>query len=268
MRFSRRIDEARATFNSRDKEASKKAHSKERISRDAEEKHSGTGSQYIGEIVYGGLDGTVTTFAIVSGVAGASLGTGVILILGLANLLADGFSMASGSFLSTKSEGEYYDRERQRELWEVENFPEGEKDELYEIYRQKGHSDEDARRLTEIVSSNKQHWIDAMMVDELGLMRETRNPLTNGLVTFVSFLVAGTVPLLVYLAGLVIPIAPGTAFAICIALTGAALFGLGAAKVLVTAQNPIRSGLEMLFVGGLAASVAYTVGLLLQGIGA
>lgn len=268
MRFSRRLDEARAAYANRDREAAEKAHSPERIARNAREEHSGSSSQYVGEFVYGGLDGIITTFAVVSGVAGAALNPSIIIILGTANLLADGFSMATGSFLSTKSEGEYYERERNRELWEVENFPQGEKDELYEIYRQKGHPEEEARQLTEIISRNKEHWIDAMMVDELGLLKEKRNPLLNAVATFGAFLIAGTVPLLVYLIGLAIPIAPDSAFIICIVLTGVALFGLGAAKVLITAQNPFRSGLEMFLVGSLAAGVAYGVGVLLQGLGA
>lgn len=97
-----------------------------------------TGSQYLGEMVYGGLDGIITTFAVVSGVAGAQLGTPVILILGLANLLADGFSMAIGAYISHKGEQEYFRKEYEREAWEVEHFHEGERAELFEIYRMRG----------------------------------------------------------------------------------------------------------------------------------
>ena len=77
--------------------------------------------------MYGGLDGIITTFAVVAGVAGASLSSGVVLILGFANLIADGLSMAIGDYLSTKAENEYNKAERAREKWEVENYPEGEK---------------------------------------------------------------------------------------------------------------------------------------------
>jgi VIT1/CCC1 family predicted Fe2+/Mn2+ transporter len=83
----------------------------------------------------------------------------------------------------------------------------------------------------------------------------------------ISFVIAGAVPLIVYLLGLAFPISPGVSFPISLALSGAALFGLGAAKVLVTGRNPWRSGLEMLLVGGLAAGVAYVVGALLKGLG-
>lgn len=266
MSLSKRLDEARQAFTRRDKQASAAAHTPERVAQAAEE-HAGAGSQYLGEMVYGGLDGIITTFAVVSGVAGAELGTNVILILGLANLLADGFSMGTGAFLSSKSEQEYYDREWQREAWEVEHFPDGERAELAEIYRKQGYSTEDAQQLANIKSRDPERWIKSMMVDELGLQAEERQPLVIGLATFVSFVVAGSLPLLIYLLGLLFPIPSAVSFPIALALSGLALFGLGAAKVLVTKLNPIRSGLEMLIVGGLAASVAYAVGALLKGIG-
>ena len=266
MSLSKRIEEARKAFERGDKQASAHAHTANAISA-AREEHGGAGSQYLGEMVYGGLDGIITTFAVVSGVAGAQLGTPVILILGLANLLADGFSMATGAYLSSKSEHEYYRKEWEREAWEVKHFPDGERAELQEVYVRRGYTDEEARQLVEIQSRNAERWVKAMMIDELGMMEDESNPLINGLVTFGSFVIAGAVPLAVYLIGLAFPISPDMAFPISIASSGLALFALGATKVLVTKLNPIRSGLEMLAVGGLAAGVAYVVGALLKGIG-
>ena len=264
--LSKRLEKARQAFRRGDSNASALAHDPARIAAAAEQ-HGGAGSQYLGEMVYGGLDGIITTFAVVSGVAGAHLGAPVILILGLANLLADGFSMATGAYLSTKSEQEYYRKEWEREAWEVEHFPDGERAELYEVYRQRGYTEQDARQLVEIQSREPERWVKAMMLDELGMLEDESNPLTNGLVTFGAFVAAGVVPMLVYLFGLVFPVPMETAFPIAIILSGMALFGLGAAKVLVTKLNPIRSGLEMLIVGGVAAGVAYLVGALLKGIG-
>jgi len=266
MSLSKRIEEARKAFERGDKQASAHAHTANAISA-AKEEHGGAGSQYLGEMVYGGLDGIITTFAVVSGVAGAQLGTPVILILGLANLLADGFSMATGAYLSSKSEHEYYRKEWEREAWEVKHFPDGERAELQEVYVSRGYTDEEAAQLVEIQSRNPERWVKAMMIDELGMMEDETNPLINGLVTFGSFVIAGAVPLAVYLIGLAFPISPDMAFPISIASSGLALFALGATKVLVTKLNPIRSGLEMLVVGGLAAGVAYVVGALLKGIG-
>jgi len=105
------------------------------------------------------------------------------------------------------------------------------------------------------------------MVEGRGMLKETSNPLYNAIATFISFLVAGSLPLLIYLIGLARPIDPGTAFGISVLLSGIALFGLGAAKVFMTRLNPIRSGLEMLMVGGFAAVVAYVIGALLKNVG-
>jgi VIT1/CCC1 family predicted Fe2+/Mn2+ transporter len=264
--LSKRLEEARKAYQKGDVKSSALAHSHKSI-REAEEEHGGAGSQYLGEMVYGGLDGIITTFAVVSGVAGAQLGTPVILILGLANLFADGFSMATGAYLSSKSEHEYYRKEWEREAWEVEHFPDGERAELLEVYLKRGYDEDEASQLVEIQSREPNRWVKAMMLDELGMMEDESNPFINGLVTFASFVIAGSVPLLIYLLGLLFPISSDAAFPISIGLSALALFGLGASKVLVTKLNPIRSGLEMLIVGGLAAGVAYVVGALLKGIG-
>ena len=176
MAFSKRLEEARKAYEQGDQEASALAHTPKAIT-EAAEQHGGAGSQYLGEMVYGGLDGIITTFAVVSGVAGAQLGTPVILILGLANLLADGFSMATGAYLSTKSEHEYYRKEWEREAYEVEHFPDGERAELQEVYVNRGYTDEEARQLVEIQSREPNRWVKAMMIDELGMMEDESNPL-------------------------------------------------------------------------------------------
>jgi len=266
MSISKRLDDARKAFSRKDALASARAHDPAQIATSMEQ-HGGTSSKYLGEMVYGGLDGIITTFAVVSGVAGAELGTEVVLILGLANLLADGFSMATGAYLSSKSEQEYYQRERQREAWEVTHFPEGERAELFELYCRQGYSAEEAQQLVAIKSRDPERWVNAMMVEELGMLADERNPLYMALATLVAFVVAGAIPLAIYLLGLVVPLPAGIVFPASLILSALALFGLGAAKVLITERNAWRSGLEMLLVGGLAAGVSYTIGALLKGLG-
>ena len=222
---------------------------------------------YIGSTVYGGLDGIVTTFAVVSGVAGADLGANVILILGIGNLLADGFSMGTGDYLSTKSEREYYAREARRQAAEIERAPDVQKSELRALYVQDGYSEREADELVVVQTRDRARWVNAMMIHKLGMLHQGANPLYNAVTTFVSFLLAGSLPLLVYLVGLGTPIASDTAFRISVALSALALFALGAAKVFVTRLNPLRSGLEMLLVGGFAAVVAYVIGMLLKDVG-
>lgn len=266
MSLMRRVDQARRAYRRGDPEEAARAHEPERIRRSADEEHGGKGGTYLGDLVYGGLDGVVTTFAVVSGVAGASLGAEVILILGLANLLADGFSMASGAYLSTKSGREYYRKEYEREMWEVENFPDGERAELQELYQARGYSEDEARQLVDLHSRDKERWVRAMMVEELRMLPDERSPMGSALATLAAFVVAGALPLLVFLAGLFTPIPVFTSLIASVALAGLALFVLGASKVFVTEGRPIRSGLEMLGIGGLAAGVAYVVGALLKGI--
>jgi VIT1/CCC1 family predicted Fe2+/Mn2+ transporter len=262
----RRVDQARSAYLKGDRSGAADAHDPDRISRAAREEHGGAGDQYLGDLVYGGLDGVVTTFAVVSGVVGASLGSDVILILGLANLLADGFSMASGAYLSTRSEQEYYHREEERERWEVEHYPDGERAELQEIYEARGFTKDEATQLVAIQSREADRWVKAMMVDELGMLPDERKPLTSGGATLAAFVLAGSLPLAAYVAGLFFPIPPQTAFVASVVLACVALFSLGAAKVFVTQRNPIRSGLEMLAVGSLAGAVAYVVGAFLKGL--
>ena len=240
------------------------AHSKSQV----EAKQGSWFGRYLGSMVYGGLDGIITTFAVVSGVAGAQLGASVILILGIGNLLADGFSMATGDYLSTKSEREYYDREVRRQAGEIDQFPDGQKADLHALYTQHRYNDNEADQMVRLETRTKERWVNAMMIEELGLIKEDTNPIYNAFVTFVAFVLLGSLPLLIYLLGFVIPVTPNTAFTISIVLSAIALFGLGAAKVYVTRLNPLRSGLEMLLVGSFAALIAYVIGALLKNIAA
>src|SRR3989344_7234904 len=140
-RITRNLDKALEAYHHQDPEASRKAHQ----SGNAPELHQTGHGQYIKSFVYGGLDGIVTTLAVVARVAGANLSASVVLILGVANLIADGISMAFGDYLGSKAENEYMAAERVREIWEVKNYPEGEKREMVELYISKGISEEDAK---------------------------------------------------------------------------------------------------------------------------
>lgn len=261
--FTKNLDKAREAFRGKDIQASIKAHQNKPSK--ADESHSAVG-QYIKNVVYGGLDGVITTFAVVAGVAGAALSPGIVLIMGFANLVGDGLSMAIGDYLSTKAEMEFQEAERKREAWEVENYPQGEKEELMELYIEKGMSREDAETVTNIISKNKEAWVDIMMVEELGIIRENESPVRNAIVTFISFMVFGFIPVLTYVLSRVIPSLYVNMFVLSAILTSLTLFTLGALKVKVTGKNWFLSGLEMLLVGGLAASAAYIIGTLLSGV--
>lgn len=257
--LTRNLDKAREAFKKRDIKATIEAHTA------GAEQHKQEG-KYIKSVVYGGLDGIITTFAVVAGVAGASLSTAIVLILGFANLIADGISMAIGDFLSTKAEQEYHKAERKREAWEVENYPEGEKKEMIELYMDKGLSKEDSNKLVSILSKNKKAWLDVMMVEELGIIESDESPLKNAIATFLSFGIFGFVPLFAYVIVKLFPFIGLNTFLTASVLTGVTLFVLGALKVKITGKNWFKSGIEMLVVGGIAAAAAYGIGYLLAGL--
>ena len=262
--ISRNLDKAKKAYLMRDPDMSRQAHS--RPVEEAGEEHKQTAGRYIKSLVYGGLDGIITTFAVVAGVAGASLSSGVVLILGFANLIADGLSMAIGDYLSTKAETEYNRAEREREAWEVDHYPEGEKREMVELYTAKGLSPREAETITEILSRKREAWVSIMMVEELGILESEESPLRNALVTFVSFVVFGFVPLLIYVLSGFFPALKSSSFPLSIVLTASTLFTLGALKVRFTNRNALVSGLEMMLVGGIAAAAAYGIGVLLSGL--
>jgi VIT1/CCC1 family predicted Fe2+/Mn2+ transporter len=226
--------------------------------------HQHPGARYVGETVYGGLDGVITTFAVVSGSAGADLGARVIVILGLANILADGFAMGTGAFLAARSHKELCEEELRRELAEIERFPDAAREELADVYRAQGYSQTEIESLLEVETKTPERWARAMMADKVGLARDDRNPLLIGLTTFCSFAIAGFIPLLAFIYGVFHPMESTVSFWITLALCAATLFALGAAKVFVTGLSVLRSGLEVLGIGGLAGAVAYAVGYLLR----
>jgi vacuolar iron transporter family protein len=155
--------------------------------------------KYLPEVVYGSMDGIVTTFAVVAGSSGADLTINIVLILGMSNLLADGLSMSIGSYLSKKSEQDNYNKHVRIENWEVENMPDIERKEVADIYRAKGFEGAELEMVVRRITSNKKVWVDTMMKDELGLSVEKKSPFRSGLSTLVSFIIAGSIPLVVYL---------------------------------------------------------------------
>lgn len=262
--MSERVRDARRAYDAHDLDLARKAHERARIKEDTY--HRKATGQYIGDLVYGGLDGIITTFAVVSGAAGASLSASVVLILGFANLLGDGFSMAAGNYLSTKSEVEYRQKERERELWEIENIPEGELEELRQIYMKRGVKAQDVEAVVRAISSDRDAWVDTMMVEELGLMTEEKSAFGSALATFLAFLSVGFVPLSSYVLSLAFPPLGGASFWLSLFLTGVTIFAVGSARSLVTGKRWYMAGAEMAAVGGLAALVSYLCGVLLSGI--
>jgi vacuolar iron transporter family protein len=217
-------------------------------------------SGYIKDMVYGANDGIITTFAVVTGSIGAGLDTRVIVILGLANLLADGFSMGVSNFMGERSENSLYHKEKRREIDEIKNNPEDEKEDVREILRGFNFQDERVESMTGMITTNEKFWVDFMMKYELHRDEPSSgNEWRGATVTFFAFSIAGLLPLLPFLFA-----SPDNMIQYSVIATGVAFFAVGSMRTLVTAKNWMISGLEMLFVGIVAAGVSYGVGLLVS----
>lgn len=221
------------------------------------------GGRYIKDIVYGANDGIITTFAIVAGVAGAGLDNVTIVLLGAANLLADGFSMAVSNYLGSKSERDFIAEESEGEREDIETDPREEQGELHALLLEHGYDETDARSLGALIFKNKSFFTDLMMQEELEVSSHPKDHIKRGAVaTFASFVTAGLVPILPFL----LFDATTHLFAYSIAATACALFMVGSLRALITKKSWFFSGLEMLFVGGIAAAIAFSVGFLLKSI--
>ncbi len=220
---------------------------------------------YLPEVVYGSIDGIVTTFAVVAGSAGADLSISVILILGMANLFADGLSMSIGSYLSKKSEQDNYNKHLKIEEWEIEHMPDVERQEIEEIFREKGFEGKELEIVVNRITSNKQVWLDTMMKDELGLTLEKKSPFKAGLSTFLAFVAAGSVPLVFYFIAFKqqMKIDP---FLLSTLVTALAFVVIAYIKTYVTRISFLRSIVETLLLGAAAATVAYFLGDFLEAL--
>ncbi len=238
-------------------------HSPEQI---AERLSDGPKSVYIKDFIYGAIDGAVTTFAVVAGVAGAGLSSGVVIILGLANLLADGFSMAVSNYLGTRADNQYQQQTRAREFDEIHKWPEGEREEIRQIFAGKGFEGELLEQVVEVITADSERWVETMMQEEHGISSASVNALRAGISTFVAFFVVGAIPLATWLLNWLKPGAVAQPFLWSCILTAVAFFAVGFAKGRIIGNNALKAAGETLLIGGLAAVLAYGVGLLLKGL--
>lgn len=221
---------------------------------------------YLHDFIYGAIDGTVTTFAVVSGVAGADLGASVVIILGGANLIADGFSMAVSNYLGSRAERQRRELARREEELHIQLVPEGEREEIRQIFAAKGFEGRELERVVEVITSDPALWAETMMTEELGYGSTEPNELRAAASTLLAFLTVGFLPLAAFVYDLIAPGALEHAFTWSAVMTGIAFFVVGSIKARFVEQAWWRSGLETLAVGGIAAVLAFTVGALLKGI--
>lgn len=228
----------------------------------------GKTQQFLKQIVYGGNDGIVTTFAIVAGFAGASaegvghIGAVAVLVFGLANLFADAVSMGLGEFLSARAQNDLYRSRHQAELRDIGQHPSHGGKRITELLQHRGLSDEDAKTMTTILSRHPRLMADMIMSYQHGMHDpDDENPAINGLFTFFAFVCFGAVPLVPYFLFDPTP----TTFVVSVLATLLALVALGLLRFGALRENLLRSVGETVLVGGVCALVAFGVGWIVGG---
>jgi len=231
-----------------------------------EENHAGNTAKYIKNIIYGGLDGIITTFAIIAASVGANLESKYIIAIGFANLFADGISMGMGDYLSSYFEHNYILSEKEKEEYEFDNNRDYEIQEMVELYNQEGLEADDSKNMVNILISKPKYkniFIKNMMKMELDLEVPDENPnyKKEGLITAISFIIFGFIPVFTYLIFHLTKYDNYNAiFAVNCVITIISLFSLGTIQAKITKQSWIKGGTLLTLHGTLASIVAYFFG--------
>ena len=230
------------------------------LGREGEPWHGAPGGGYLRSVVYGFNDGLTANFGLIMGVIGAEVSEGVVLISGIAGLIADALSMGSSGYLASKSEQEVYAHEVAMEREEIRLMPEVEKDELALLYELKGMTAQEARQVAERIMADPEVALAEKTREELGIVPQSVTPLREGIITGISTGFGAFIPILPFL----VTSGPAAVWA-SIVISMLSHFGVGAARSFFTGRGIFRSGIDMFLVGLGVAIVAYVVGWLLTG---
>jgi vacuolar iron transporter family protein len=210
-------------------------------------------------MVFGVNDGLVSNVSLILGVAGASSNYGIIVLSGVAGLLAGAFSMAAGEYVSVRSQREMYEHQIGLERAELAEYPKAEAEELALIYTARGMPVEEARELATRTIADPRQALDTLAREELGLNPdELGSPWGASISSFFSFAIGAALPLVPFLVS-----AGERALTISILFTAAALFAIGALISLFTGRSALRDGLRMLAIGAAAGAITYLIGKLM-----
>jgi len=218
------------------------------------------GGSALSDVILGGQDGIVNVLGVILGVAAATADTHIVVVAGLAATFAESVSMAAVAYTSTLADADFYESERAREYRHLETVPNLERDEIRQIYREKGFEGELLERIVDTITQDPDVWVAVMMAEEHQLV-----PIERG-AAFRSALVVG----LAAIIGSLIPIIPffflpiGGSMALAVVLTAIVLFAVGVYKARSMVGHPFKSGLEMAAIGTLSALVGYAIGALLK----
>ncbi|HJW90323.1 MAG TPA: VIT1/CCC1 transporter family protein [Anaerolineales bacterium] len=214
----------------------------------------------LSDIILGGQDGLVNVLGVILGVAAATSDPRIVVVAGLAATFAESVSMGAVAFTSTLADADYYDSERERELRHIENTPKVEREEIRQIFAEKGFQGNLLERIVETITANPEVWVAVMMAEEHRLIPiDRRQAWKAALVVGISAIIGSLIPLAPFAF---LPV--GHSMWVAVTVTALVLFGVGAYKARLTVGHPGRSGLEMAIIGTLSALVGYAVGALLK----
>jgi VIT1/CCC1 family predicted Fe2+/Mn2+ transporter len=214
----------------------------------------------LSDIILGGQDGLVNVLGVILGVAAATSDPHLVLVAGLAATFAESVSMAAVAFTSTLADADYYDSEMERELRHIEQAPKLEREEVRQIYLQKGFKGELLDHIVETITDNPDVWVAVMMAEEHQLTPVDRKQAWKiSIIVGLSAIIGSLIPLIPFIF---LPVS--TSMLVSVVITALVLFVVGGYKARMTVGHPMRSGLEMAIIGTVSALVGYAVGILLK----
>ena len=214
----------------------------------------------LSDIILGGQDGLVNVLGVILGVAAATHDPRIVLVAGLAATFAESVSMGAVAFTSTIADADYYDSEKERELRHIEHTPRLERNEIRQIYAEKGFGGELLDRIVDTITANPEVWVAMMMSEEHQLSPVNRRQAWKvAVVVGISAIVGSLIPLAPFAF---MPV--DVSMWVSVMITALVLFGAGAYKARLTVGYPAKSGLEMAVIGTVSALVGYGVGILLK----
>jgi VIT1/CCC1 family predicted Fe2+/Mn2+ transporter len=212
-------------------------------------------SETVRDVVIGMADGLTVPFALAAGLTGTAMATtSIVVVAGLAEIAAGSIAMGLGGYLAARTDRDHYESEREREMRETVELPDKEREEVAEVFRGYGMSEQDIAPVIAAISADQKHWVDFMMKFELGFDEPDPKRARNSAATIaVSYILGGLVPLAPYI--LIADLY--SALTVSVAVTLVALFVFGFVKGRLTGISPWRGGLQTVVIGGLASAAAF-----------
>lgn len=256
-----RVDKAREAFLNKDLKKMRLSHSTRAVHAAIHNQEKHTNNFILPQIILGGQDGLVNVLGLILGVAAATSDVRMVIIAGLAMTFAESFSMAAVAYNTKLAEADYYQSELERERWEIDNHPHGEKEEIKALYENYGFKRKLLDEIIDRITTDKKIWLQVMMEQELRLGKANRKEaFPNALVVGLSALAGSLIPLAPFFF---LPVKIGVWLSLII--TSLILFGIGYYKAKITlGRNFLKMGIEMMVIGMLSALVGYLVGSLFK----